>query len=59
MESLGKKLDVVLSGNLETSCPQFVQLLQKLSEKLNANGRTKVNNTHLYWAFVIQMINFV
>ena len=44
METLGKKLDVVLSDDLEASCPQFVQLLQKLSQKLNSNGRTKVNN---------------
>ena len=41
MEIIEKKLDVKLNSELETSCPQFVQLLQRLSEKLDSCGRCK------------------
>ena len=41
MEIIEKKLDVKLNSELETSCPQFVQLLQRLSEKLDSCGRSK------------------
>ena len=41
MEIIEKKLDVKLNSELETSCPQFVQLLQRLSEKLDSCGRCR------------------
>ena len=42
IESLEKKLNLKLSKSLESSSPQFMVLLEKLSTVLDVSGRTKV-----------------
>ena len=42
IESLEKKLNLKLSKSLESSSPQFIVLLEKLSTVLDVSGRTKV-----------------
>ena len=42
IESLEKKLNMKLSKSLESSSPQFMVLLEKLSTVLDVSGRTKV-----------------
>ena len=47
IESLEKKLNIKLSKSLESSSPQFMVLLEKLSSVLDVSGRTKTSQTQL------------
>ena len=41
-DALEKKLNIKISDNVRNECPQFLQLLEKLAEKINTNGLSKV-----------------
>ena len=42
VDTLEKKLNIKLSADIAQRCPQFLQILEKLSEKIDSRGLTQV-----------------